>query len=117
MKSKETFGFIFLPYYKEIQRNRGMKMRIELKDTDLSTLLGEQASAIIVKTIEQKLEQYLLRKNTKEWMTLKEAQEYIGVSFNTLSKMRRMGLRVCEIDGIKRIKKSEIDRFLSENSY
>lgn len=52
----------------------------------------------------------------KEWMTLKEGAAYAGVSYNSLMKFRLMGLKICEIDGIKRISKSEIDNFFKENS-
>lgn len=53
----------------------------------------------------------------KEWMTLKEGADYAGVSYNTLIKFRLMGLKVVEIDGIKRISKTEIDNFFKENSF
>lgn len=53
----------------------------------------------------------------KEWMTLKEGAAYAGVSYNTLIKFRLMGLKVAEIDGVKRISKTEIDNFLIENSF
>lgn len=52
----------------------------------------------------------------KEWLSLKEGAAYAGVSYNSLMKFRLMGLKICEIDGIKRISKSEIDNFLKENS-
>lgn len=94
-----------------------MQMKIEFKDADFATLFGEQTATLIIKKIEDTLENYSKQINNKEWMTFKEAQEYIGVSFNTLSKMRRQGLKVCEIDGIKRISKSEIDQFLKSHSY
>lgn len=53
----------------------------------------------------------------KQWMSIKEACEYIGVSYNTFSKYREMGLKVCEIDGIKRVSRVEIDNFLNSFSY
>lgn len=53
---------------------------------------------------------------TKEWLSLKEASTYAGVSYNTFIKFRTRGLKVCEIDGIKRVSRKEIDRFLEEHS-
>ncbi|WP_042476493.1 helix-turn-helix domain-containing protein [Bacillus ndiopicus] len=53
----------------------------------------------------------------KEWFSLAEAATYIGVSHNTLNKFRTMGLKVCEIDGIKRVSKKEIDSFLENRSF
>lgn len=52
----------------------------------------------------------------KEWMTLKEGAAYAGVSYNTFMKFRIIGLKICEIEGVRRISKTEIDNFLNENS-
>ena len=54
---------------------------------------------------------------TKEWMNIKEAREYIGVSHNTFTKYRELGLKISEIDGIKRVSKAEIDNFLNKHSF
>lgn len=59
-------------------------------------------------------------KNTaisKEWLSISEAAKYAGVSYNTFIKFRMRGLKVCEIEGIKRVSRKEIDRFLEEHSY
>ncbi|WP_254865275.1 helix-turn-helix domain-containing protein [Solibacillus isronensis] len=53
---------------------------------------------------------------TKEWFSLKEAAEYIGVSPNTLAKYREMGLKVFSIEGISRVSREEINRFLETYS-
>lgn len=53
---------------------------------------------------------------SKEWFSLKEAAEYIGVSVNTLAKHREMGLKVCVIEGISRVSRKEINRFLEIHS-
>lgn len=53
----------------------------------------------------------------KEWMSISEAAKYAGVSYNTFSKFRTMGLKICEIDGIKRVSKKELDTFLETYSY
>lgn len=53
----------------------------------------------------------------KEWMTLKEGAKYAGISYNTLIKFRQKGLKVAEIDGVKRISKTEIDNFFQDYSY
>ncbi|MCY9545478.1 helix-turn-helix domain-containing protein [Lysinibacillus xylanilyticus] len=54
---------------------------------------------------------------TNEWLSINSAAKYVGVSYNTFIKFRHMGLKVCEIDGIKRVSRKEIDRFLEEYSY
>ena len=53
---------------------------------------------------------------TKEWFSLKEAAEYIGVSPNTLAKYREMGLKVFSIEGVSRVSREEINRFLETHS-
>lgn len=52
-----------------------------------------------------------------EWLNLADAAKYAGVSYNTFIKFRTLGLKICEIDGVKRVSKREIDRFLKEHSY
>lgn len=52
-----------------------------------------------------------------EWLSLMDAAKYAGVSYNTFIKFRHMGLKVCEINGIKRVSRKEIDRFLEEHSF
>lgn len=53
---------------------------------------------------------------TKEWFSLKEAAQYIGVSTNTLMKYREMGLKVFVVEGVSRVSRKEIDRFLETYS-
>lgn len=52
----------------------------------------------------------------REWMTLADGAKYAGVSNNTFSKFRLLGLKVSEIEGIKRVSRKEIDSFLEDNS-
>ncbi|TQR14756.1 helix-turn-helix domain-containing protein [Psychrobacillus soli] len=55
---------------------------------------------------------------TKQWLSLKEACDYAGVSYNTLMKFRlHNGLKIAEINGVKRVSKTEIDNFFNENSF
>ncbi|VEI06069.1 DNA-binding protein [Kurthia zopfii] len=54
---------------------------------------------------------------SKEWLSLKEASTYAGVSYNTFMKFREMGLRVAEVEGIKRVSRKEIDIFFENHSY
>ncbi|WP_431027812.1 DNA-binding protein [Lysinibacillus sp. LZ02] len=51
------------------------------------------------------------------WLSLKDGAKYAGVSYNTFIKFREMGLQVCEIEGIKRVSRKEIDRFLQHHSF
>ena len=51
------------------------------------------------------------------WMTLKDGAKYASVSYNTFIKFRVMGLKVCEVDGVKRVSRKEIDNFLESHSF
>jgi ACT domain-containing protein len=53
----------------------------------------------------------------KEWMTIAEAAKYAGVSHNTFAKFREMGLKVSQVDGVKRVSRKEIDVFLEKHSF
>ncbi|AMA64235.1 helix-turn-helix domain-containing protein [Kurthia gibsonii] len=59
----------------------------------------------------------LQTKPPKEWLSLKEAAEYAGVSYNTFIKFREMGLRVAEVEGVKRVSCKEIDKFYENHSF
>lgn len=58
-----------------------------------------------------------LAKQSKQLLTLKEAAEHLGVSYNTFQKFRYEGLKVFEIDGTKRVHKVELDKFIEQHSY
>lgn len=90
------------------------KMRIEL---EMPAGLEEELRSIVLLTVKDAFSEFVKYQQTKEWMSLKEGADYAGVSFNTFKKFREMGLKVCEIDGVKRVSKAEIDNFLERNSY
>ena len=69
----------------------------------------QQESVEILNKIEER--------TPKDWMTLKEGAEYIGVVYNTFKKFQLMGLKITEIGRVKRVSRKEIDRFLNDNSY
>lgn len=54
---------------------------------------------------------------SKEWLSLKEGAKYAGVSYNTFIKFREIGLRVAEVEGVKRVSRKEIDMFFENHSY
>ncbi|RSK28521.1 DNA-binding protein [Bacillus sp. HMF5848] len=80
-----------------------------------STNFKSELKNLILTTLEQVLKEYQPKKS--EWMSLKEGASYANVSYNTFIKFREMGLKVCEIDGVKRVSKTEIDNFLNSYSY
>ncbi|MGN4127237.1 DNA-binding protein [Lysinibacillus sphaericus] len=89
-------------------------MIIEL---DMPTGLEEQLKRVVLDATKEVLEEQQKKLATKEWLSLKEGAAYAGVSYNSFIKFRELGLKVCEIDGIKRVSKKEIDKFLEKHSY
>ncbi|WP_318616760.1 DNA-binding protein [Sporosarcina sp. YIM B06819] len=88
-------------------------MNLEL---NLPLLLETQLHDITSKAFKAAINE-LQQNNTKEWMSLKEGASYAGVAINTFNKFRLDGLKVCEIDGVKRVSKTEIDSFLNNHSF
>lgn len=89
-------------------------MKLEL---EMPTGLETQLQSAILTTLRQAVRDFQQSNPSKEWMSLKEGAAYAGVSYNTFIKFREMGLKVCEIEGVKRVSKSEIDTFLCDHSY
>lgn len=90
-----------------------MKFEIELPQLTLE----KQIEAVVLSTTEKAIEKFHQKNTSKEWFSLKEGAAYAGVSYNTFMKFRTLGLKVCEIDSIKRVSKKEIDYFLNKHSY
>lgn len=67
--------------------------------------------------IEETLKELLKKEPFREWMSLKEGAKYVGVCPNTFMKLRNRGLKISEIDGVKKVSKTEIDDFLKDNSF
>lgn len=65
----------------------------------------------------KQIEILIENQNNKEWMNLKEGATYAGVSYGTFIKFRAMGLKIAEVEGIKRVSRKEINRFLNEHSF
>ncbi|WP_225340452.1 DNA-binding protein [Lysinibacillus capsici] len=84
---------------------------------DMPARLEKELQAVILTTLRQAVQDFQQQNQSKEWMNLKEGAAYAGVSYNTLMKYREMGLKVCEIEGVKRISKTEIDTFLCRHSF
>ena len=79
--------------------------------------LVDKITQLIISTTQNALHQKHDQVLLKEWMSLNEAAKYADVSRNTFFKFRQMGLKVCEIDDIKRVSREEINRFLDSYSF
>ena len=82
----------------------------------INTIQNKEFEAMITLIVNETV-QATKKSFVNEWMTLKEGAEYAKVSNNTFTKFRLMGLKVCEVNGIKRVSRKEIDTFLEIHSY
>lgn len=80
-------------------------------------LTTTEIEEIVIKAVQKALQAAQHEFVDSGWLSLKEGAKYAGVSYNTLIKYRQYGLQVCEIEGIKRISRKEIDRFFQEHSF
>lgn len=89
-------------------------------DLELSKGFEQEIKAVVIQATREVLFTEGKRDketNNKEWLNIKEAAKYAGVSYNTFLRFREMGLKFTEINGIKRVSKTKIDEFLMENSF
>lgn len=84
------------------------------RDSEIMESL-KKIEELIVRFSEQASQKHTVPIN--EWMTLANGAKYAGVSYNTFVKFQRMGLKVSQIEGVKRVSRKEIDYFLENNSF
>lgn len=84
-------------------------MNEELMNTNIEEVVMKAVQKALLATQHQFMD--------SGWLSLKEGAKYAGVCNNTFVKFREMGLQVCEIEGIKRVSRKEIDRFLEDHSF
>jgi hypothetical protein len=85
-------------------------MNVELKNIDIEDIVMKAVQKALLATQHQFMD-------SAGWLSLKEGAKYAGVSYNTFIKFREMGLQVCEIEGIKRVSRKEINRVLEDHSF
>lgn len=88
---------------------------MELNALEIQSTTQENILNTIVELLEEIVSNQ--KEEAKEWLNIEETCNYLNISYNTFKKFRIMGLKVAEIDGVKRVAKSEIDRFLTEHSF
>lgn len=71
----------------------------------------------IINIFNKALSSHKLTSNSNEWMTLKEGAKFAGVCYNTFVGFREMGLKVSEVNGVKRVSRKAINQFLESNSF
>lgn len=85
--------------------------------TNASNSSKNHIEELIVNTLNKALYSSKQPFNQYEWMTLKDGAKYAGVAYNTFIKFREKGLKISEVDGVKRVSRKEIDRFLESRSF
>ena len=84
----------------------------------ISDTLQDELKSMIRNAAAQAIEEAVQRETTgREWMNQKEACEWLGISFGTISAWRKQGLRVAVVQGKTLLSKTEVNRFLEENSF
>lgn len=79
---------------------------------------NDELKSMIRNVAAQAIEEAVKRETTgREWMNQKEACEWLGISFGTMSAWRKKGLRVAVVQGKTLLSKTEINRFLEEHSF
>ncbi len=86
-------------------------------DFEILPEIENELKELVLRATKEALETSEYQLKRKEWMSLKEGAAYAAVSYNSFLKFRAMGLPICEIDGIKRVSKKQIDEFLHKNSF
>ncbi|CZQ96983.1 Hypothetical protein TFLO_2135 [Trichococcus flocculiformis] len=84
----------------------------------ISDTLQDELKSMIRNAAAQAIEEAVQRETTgREWMNQKEACEWLGISFGTISAWRKQGLRVAVVQGKTLLSKTEVNRFLEEHSF
>ena len=79
---------------------------------------NDELKIMIRNAAAQAIEEAVKRETTgREWMNQKEACEWLGISFGTISAWRKQGLRVAVVQGKTLLSKTEINRFLEEHQF
>lgn len=74
-------------------------------------LLHMAIEKIIEEKLKQQLEKATENYNSKEWMNIQGACDYMGVSYKSLNNLINQGLKVISIGRSKRLSKIDIGNF------
>lgn len=96
-----------------------MKENAPQQQLSVNLTIPIPSDSVLISKVEYEKLQKIENSNytEKEWMNLKEGAAYAGVSYNTFIKFRERGLKVCEVEGVKRVSKKNIDDFLEQFSF
>ncbi|WP_320164315.1 helix-turn-helix domain-containing protein [uncultured Trichococcus sp.] len=83
-------------------------LQIPIPDT-----FQDELKMMIRNAAAQAIEEAVQRENlAKDWMTQKELQAWLNVSYGTVQVWRGLGLKVATVQGKTLVSKQEVNRFL-----
>jgi len=92
----------------ELWNELGRRMENVYEKNELNQLVSK------LDTMIHKME-FIAEEYNKEWLTMKEAMQYLDFKPNTFSEWRAKGLQVAVVGRKLYVSKTEINRFLQEN--
>lgn len=105
-------------FYNVVAKNSKRSESMTMLEVNFSKELPKELEKILIEE-SRKTVQLLLQQETpwafKDWLTLRDAQSYLGVSWQTLNQWRQLGLRVSEMSPRNIfVHKEELNRFIKE---
>ena len=88
-----------------------------LINLEMPQSLQQELTVIITNVTKEVFNTHQEKETQREWMDLKTGAKYAGVSDATFVKFRSRGLKVVEIDGVKRVSKTAVDNFYRDNEF
>jgi excisionase family DNA binding protein len=92
-----------------------LNTQMEIKTADD---FESQLKKIVAASINDSLNQYFDGSNQqehKEWLSLGETADYLGISRNTLRKFIMDGLKITMVDKVTRVKRSDADNYMLQH--
>ncbi|UUV98400.1 helix-turn-helix domain-containing protein [Vagococcus luciliae] len=91
-------------------------MNLKIDQIELTKEFSKKFVSDAVIELKPFIQEEIKKTNLPEYMSLGECCQYIGVSRNTLKKFIDMGLKVFSVDGIQKISKQEVRKFIENHS-
>lgn len=96
--------------------NKEVRMNLKIDHIKLSKEFSKQFVSVAILELKPFIQEEIKKNNLPEYMSLGECCQYIGISRNTLKKFIDMGLKVFAVDGVQKISKSEVKKFVEKHS-
>ena len=67
---------------------------------------------LVLASVREAIDEAKSRPAEKDYLTSKETQDYLGISYNTLQKWREQGLKAFRLEGVTLYSRRSIQEFL-----